>query len=120
MAATATLAPDGTAGTTRPDPKSYTSLNGRRAVVGTLTLSGTYTNPGGDVLPLALTPFSPNRIDQVVFTDSVTSGGLVPQFNPATGKLSLFKTGSSTGNPLQEVANGAAVSDTIRVIVAGH
>lgn len=118
MAASFTLTPDGVSGSSRPSAAAFTRLGNRRAVVGTLSIGGTYTN-NGDALPATLTQFTPNQIERVLFQDAVTSGGLVPRFDPATQKLSLFKTGSSTGNPLQQVSAGAALSESIRVIVSG-
>lgn len=119
MSASYSFAPDGVAGSTRPDPRAYQSVAGRRSATGVLTLGGTYTAPGGDVVPASLAPVFQQFVTHIEFLDGVTSGGLVPRFDPATRKLALFKTGSALGNALQEVANAAALSDTVRVRIQG-
>jgi hypothetical protein len=117
MAASYSFAPDGVAGSTRPSASAFGTLNGRRTAQGILTITGTYTT-GGDVVPV-LAPVHQSTLTHVEFLDGVTSGGLVPRFDPATRKLALFKTGSALGNALQEVANGAALNDNLRVRIQG-
>ena len=41
---------------------------------------------------------------------SVGGGGYIYQRNDSTGKIQIFVTGSASGNPLQELANGALPS----------
>jgi hypothetical protein len=119
MAASYSFAPDGVAGSTRPSTKAFGSLNGQRTASGVLTIGGTYTSPGGDALAANLAPVFQLAIKDVIFKDSATSGGRVPAFDGATGKLKLMHTGSGLSSPLVEVGNGQALSDSIRVMLVG-
>jgi hypothetical protein len=111
MAVTASLALD------TPVQQAHGNWFSHRAVLGTLTLSGTYTNPGGDAVPDNLTQDF-RGVTDVVFRDSVLSDGHVPKFDPTTKKISLFRQTAATGG-LVELAGGVAVSGTVRVIMAG-
>lgn len=119
MAASYSFAPDGVAGSTRPSTKAYGVLNGQRTASGVLTIGATYSAPGGDVVPASLAPVFQQAIKDIIFKDSATSGGRVPAFDGATGKLKLLHTGSGLSSPLVEVGNGQALSDTIRVTLVG-
>src|SRR4051794_37946288 len=96
-----------------PDAAPYGFVrgpNGRRCAVGVLTFGGTYTAPGGDVLPTATSPnidsTAPPGTVRLEFLDAALSSGEVPTYDPTTRKIKLYK--GNTANPMQEVANGAA------------
>lgn len=111
MAVTTSIALD------TPAIQAHGNWFSKRAVLGTLTLNGTYTNPGGDVLPDNIVPDFRTAVD-VIFRDSVLSDGHVPKFDPATKKLSLYRQTAATGG-LVEVANGVSINGNIRAVVAG-
>jgi hypothetical protein len=89
-------------------------VTANRRVLGTLTASGTYTNPGGDAV--APSVFQMTVLKELLFNPaSNATSGLVPYWNKATGKIQLF-TASGTpaaGTPLVELANGTSVAGFI-------
>lgn len=88
-----------------------------RVEYGTLTFTGTYTGPNGDVVPTTI--FRIARLLGVDFLEPVTSIGQLCSYDRVTRKIKFWQT--TTGAPvnLVEVVNGGTVAGNIRVRAYG-
>lgn len=103
-----------------PDANDSVSSEGaKRVEYGTLTLTGTYVNPGGEAVSGGL--FRMARVDRIEFLEPTLSSGYVPTYSSSTTKIKCWygDYNNAADGPLIEAANGATVTGTIPVRVVG-
>lgn len=92
----------------------------KRVEYGTLTWTGTYVNPGGDVLPVSTTGtptlFRMARLDGIDFLDELTTLGQSISYDRTTRKLKFWQ--GAAGNAT-ELSNGGTNAGSIRIRAFG-
>jgi hypothetical protein len=119
MAVTYAFTPD-----SGPAPAIRRGADGRRSAYGSITVAGTYVNPGGTAITSALEPriigstAAAGTIDVEVL-DASDSTGIVWRFDRATLKLKAYWSGGAAA-ALAEVTNGQALTGVFRVAISGQ